>query len=107
MAYATHTRGFRVLTVAKRRCRWRVCFGAHDAVLTLHSATTKGGQQALVTLPGYPDLWPHCPEPVPRLIVAPALVRRVVERALAVGWQPEGRAPALAFTFRPECAHAA
>lgn len=106
MAYATTTRGFRIITVAGVRCRWRVRFGLKDASLTLQSATTKGGQQALVTLPGYPDPWVHFPDRVPPLIVDPALVRRIVEGALALGWQPQERVSILSFTFRLDSVHA-
>ena len=105
MAYATQTRGFRIITVAGVTCRWRLSMHEHGSTITIQSARTKGGQQVLATLPGYPDPWIHFPV-VPFRSVTPSLVRRVVERALALGWRPELRAGPLRFGFHPEANHA-
>ncbi len=99
MAYATKTRGFRLITVAGVRCRWRASVGEWDTLVTLQSACTKGAQQAQALVPDYTSSWLAFPELVSQfLVVTPALARRIIEQALALGWQPELRAAPLRFT---------
>ena len=112
MAYATKTRGFRRITVAGVPCRWGVRMGEDDTVITLQSARVKSCQQVFVTLPGYSNSWLALPweraaRSIKFVVITPALVRRVIERACSLGWQPEMPAAPLAFTFHPELDHAA
>ena len=108
MAYAFKTRGFRLIIVAGVRCRWCVRMGEHDTVITLQSSSIKSCQQAFVTFPGYTNSWLSMPNRTSEFIViTPALVRCVVERAFFLGWQPELPAAPLRFTFHPKLDHAA
>jgi len=100
MAYASKTRGFRQITVAGVRYRWRLHMHEHGSIITVQSAKASSGQPAQAMLPDHPDPWIHFPTPVPNITVTPALVRRVVERALALGWRPQARVKSLQFTFR-------
>ena len=81
--------------------------GENDTVLAIQSARTKSFQQVFVTFAGYSNSWLATPwERIDRSIkfiaITPALVRRAIEKAFSLGWQPELSAAPLRFSFHPE-----
>lgn len=66
--------------------------GARDCKVTLQGPES-GGQQAIVWLRGYPDFWLAFFAPSRQIVVTPKLVRRMIQQALAQGWEPTQQHP--------------
>lgn len=91
MSYPKKTKGYRGITVEGIRYRWLLRSGPEGSWVTLQG-TESGGQQAVVWLRGVPDFWLSFPGPATRIVnITPKLVRRMVQQALAQGWEPMQR----------------
>jgi hypothetical protein len=99
MSYARKTGGYRGITVDGARYRWRFRADARHSTVTLQSAEFSGGQQAVARLRDCPDPWLAAPDASRRVLLTPRLVRRMIQQALARGWQPTRRATGITFDF--------
>ena len=100
MSYAKKTNGYRSITVEGTRYRWCFRSGARDSTVTIQGAESSG-QQAVAKLRDCPDPWLAAPTLTRQIVVTPRIVRRMIEQALAQGWQPTRRAAALTFYYKP------
>ena len=99
MSYAKKTNGFRRITVEGGGYRWCFRSGRDDSTVTLQGSES-GGQQAIVTMRGVRDPWLAISDGDAQFVtVTPRVVRRMIQQALARGWQPSRRAAPLRFDF--------
>ncbi len=99
MSYARKTKGFRTINVDGVQYRWCVRTGPDHGTVTLQGRES-GGQQAIVTMRGLRDPWLAFSDGQAKFFtVLPKMVPRLIQQALAHGWQPAQRAAALRFEF--------
>ena len=99
MSYATKAKGFRNITVEGVGYRWRFAANNEDSSVTLQGSES-GFQQAVAILRGLRDPWLAFSEGDATFVtISPKMVRSMVRRALADGWQPSRRAKPMKFDF--------
>jgi hypothetical protein len=101
MSYANKKKGFREITVEGICYRWRLRTGVDDGRVTLQ-ASDSGGQQAIIAVRGARDPWLCIEQCSPELTtVSPKIVRRMIQQALAAGWQPAQPGTTIKLNFEP------
>jgi hypothetical protein len=99
MSYPTKAKGFRSIIVEGVQYRWCFRSGSDDSRVTLQGSES-GGQQAVVVLPGVRDPWLAVSDGGAKVTtVSPKIVRRMIQHALSVGWQPARRGAPVRFDF--------
>ena len=102
MSYAKKANGFRSITVEGAGYRWCFQSGRDNSTVTLQGRES-GGQQAVVAMRGLRDPWLAFSDGDARIVsVTPRLVRRMIQQALARGWEPSRRAAPLTLDYEPE-----
>jgi hypothetical protein len=95
MSYPTKTKGYRNITVEGVPYRWRFNSGKDHSTVTLQGSEP-GGQQAIIKLRGWRDPWLNFSDGTAKSVTfSPKMVRRMIQEALAAGWQPTRRAAAI------------
>lgn len=102
MSYPKKTNGFRHITFEGAGYRWSFRSGRDESTVTLQGSES-GGQQATVTMRGLRDPWLAFSDGDARFVsVTPRMIRRMIQQALARGWQPTRRAAPLTFDYEPD-----
>ena len=101
MSYAKKTNSYRGITVEGTRYRWCFRSGAQDSSVTIQGVESSG-QQAVARLRDCPNPWLAAPALTRQILVTPKIVRRMIQQALARGWQPTRRAAPVTFDYEPD-----